>query len=290
MLIIFLITIIVLIVVYFGYLFVHYLPDLKNLDVGSIAAEQQNEARSKILKEKLSRRGSKLKTKLNKFIVPAKEATDSWLTDLKNKVATLEDKYHGSSKKKKNPNLTLGEMLEQAVDLIRQKQYLSAEKVLIGVIAKDKKNIRAYELFGQLYSEDKKYEQAEEIYKHLLRLITIKSVNVKRLNAINVLDDQLAEAEIDFLSSLDVNPKIAIYYSDLGEVYEQMANIENALDCFLKAAAIEPNNPKYLDKLIEFSIKVGDRGLAKKMFNHMRKINPENNKLEVWSEDIEKIK
>jgi len=75
----------------------------------------------------------------------------------------------------------------------------------------------------------------------------------------------------------------------LGEVFEQTKRLDRALDSYLKSATIEPNNPKYLDKIIELAIKVEDVGLAKKTYRHLKKINPENSKVKEYFETLEKM-
>ena len=99
----------------------------------------------------------------------------------------------------------------------------------------------------------------------------------------------MEELEADTLSQLDVDHKISVYYEELGQVYEVMGKDHKALDAYLKATSIDPNNPKYLDKLLEISLKIKDRDLAKDALNNLRKINPDNAKLPVWQEAIEKL-
>jgi tetratricopeptide (TPR) repeat protein len=285
-----LLVIVVAILAYFSYLFLRHLPDVKNLDVNSIAEERQIDAKNKLLEAKLARHGTQVKDKLDQLFSSKKGFFTNQLLNIRKKVQSLEEKYHGYPKEQKvNVKKTVKVLLAEAEDLINSKDYATAEKNLIEVLSRDDRNIDAYELLGELYMNDKQYNQAEEIYQHLLRLITTGSGQYEKLDSVNIKNDDLAEAEIDFLSTLEAGSQVAFYYSNLGEVCEFTERLEGALDNYLKATTIEPDNPKYLDKLIEVSIESGDRGLAKKTFNHIKKINPDNTKLDAWQRSIAKI-
>lgn len=274
---------------YLIWTFARHITDLKNLDVNSIGQARQGLTKAMILEKKLARRSAAIKDHFAKIFIPRTRFLSDKIKTLKNRMAVLEDKYNGS-KAPVTPVLIVAELIQEARKMIATGDLAAAEKIMIEVLAKDRKNLDAYEILGEVYTLDKKYNQAEEVYKYLLRLVAVKNSEYKKLNTINLKNDQLEEAEIGFLSALNVSGKIAVYYHDLGRVYELTARNDKAIDCFLKATSIEPNNPKYLDKLIELSIQTGDRGLAKRIFNHLKKINPENGKLEIWRESIEKLK
>jgi tetratricopeptide (TPR) repeat protein len=136
---------------------------------------------------------------------------------------------------------------------------------------------------GQLYFNNKSYDQAEEIYIYLIKLSAISDSGGEAKSK------KLEDAENNLLDTLTVNAKIAVYYDDLAQIYEITGKADKTLDCYLKANMIEPNNPKYLDKIIKLSIELGDKSLAKKTFNRLRQINPENGKLEDLETAIENI-
>ena len=52
---------------------------------------------------------------------------------------------------------------------------------------------------------------------------------------------------------------------------------------------LEPENPKYIDKLIEISIIVGNKKIAKSGLSQLKKVNPENNKLALFEQKIADI-
>lgn len=283
--ILFIISLIVIILglVIFGYVIFKKIPDLKNLNVESLIEEKQGQAKAHILEAKFLRLSGKLKSKINKFIVPHSGLLTDKIQKIKDKVVAIEKQYKNGGEPAAKPK-TIEELFFEVAKLIDAKDYVSAERSLIEIIAKDNKNIQAYEQLGDLYFKIKSYNQAEEIYKYLLKL-KIVGDGVKRA----IRGHKMEELEAEALSKLDIDSKIAVYYEELGQVYEAIKKDNKALDAYLKATSIDPNNPKYLDKLLEISLKAKDRGLAKATLNNLRKINPDNAKLMEWQKAIENL-
>jgi len=278
----------ILIIISGGYLFYlvfRKLPDVKNLDINSIPDERQVEARLKILESKFSRSSAKTKEKLGEIFSPSLKKVFSVFSGAKERILSLEAHYKMKDKKpaEERPK-TIEELIDEGKDLLSKGDYAPAEKSLIEVIAKDNKNIKAYELLGELYFDNKSYDQAEEIYIYLIKLSVAND-----FGGGGVKGKRLEEAENDLLDTLNVNLKIAVYYDNLAQIYEIVDKMDKALDCYLKANMIEPNNPKYLDKVIELSIKLGDKSLAKKTLYRLKKINPDNGKLKELESAIENI-
>ncbi|HQA64177.1 MAG TPA: hypothetical protein PK085_03695 [bacterium] len=289
--IIVLIIVIIFSVVIFGYLLFKRLPDLRSLDIESIAEEKEGKARAKILEAKFSRTTGAVSQKLNHFVGPSKNFFRAKFRHLKDSIYQLEETYKSDHAKKKKRPPTINELFVQAKGFIDKDEFAPAEKALIEIISRDNKNVPAYEMLGDLYFDNRSYDQAEEIYKYLLKLYTVKNKKSSQaLNVINLSSDELQQLETALVADLDIDPKIATYYDDLGEVYDITGKIDKGLEAYLKATAIEPSNPKYLNRLIDFAIKAGDKGLAKKTFKRLRQINPENAKLGELESAIEKMK
>jgi len=266
-----------------GYLFLKKIPDLKNLNIESLIEEKQGSAKTKILEAKFLRLSGNLKSKINIMTSSRRGLLADKIKQIKGRVVELEKKYQ-SNKDEIIKTKTIEELFIEAEKFINNDESAEAEKLLIEIITRDNKNIKVYEMLGDLYFYMKNYDQAEEIYKYLLKL-KIVGDDAKKL----IRGHKMDELEAEVLSGLDVDAKIAVYYEDLGQIYEAMKKDNKALDSYLKATSVDPNNPKYLDKLLEMSINMGDRGLAKDAYNNLKKINPENAKLADWQEAIEKL-
>lgn len=278
----------ILIIISGGYLFYlvfKKLPDVKNLDINSIPDEKQVEARLKILESKFFRSRTETKEKLGKVFSPSFKKGFSFFSNIKDRILSLEAHYKMRDKKpvEEKPK-TIDELIKEGKELLYKGDYVPAEKSLIEVIARDSKKIKAYELLGELYFNNKSYDQAEEIYIYLIKLSAAND-----FSGDGVKGKKLEEAENDLLDTINVNIKIGTYYDDLAQIYEIVDKMDKSLDCYLKANMIEPNNPKYLDKVIELSIKLGDKSLAKKTLYRLRQINPENGKLKDLESAIENI-
>ena len=275
--------IIILGVIVFGYIIFKKIPDLKNLNVESLIEEKQGRAKAHILEAKFLRLNSKLKSKINKFMVPHQGLLAQKIQQIKDKVIEIEKQYKTGVEQTVKPK-TIEELFFEVNKFIDGKDYVGAERSLIEIIAKDNKNIQAYEQLGDLYFEIKSYDQSEEIYKYLLKLKIVGDGSKKAIRG-----HKMEELEAEALTKIDIDPKIAVYYEELGQVYEAVKKDSKALDAYLKATSVDPNNPKYLDKLLDMSIKAKDRGLAKSTLNNLRKINPDNAKLTEWQQAIENL-
>ena len=264
------------------------IPEVSSLDVTSMRADKQNRARMKILEAKLSRSGKNLRLGLGKLTNPLFGLVGGRLKKFKEAVASWEEKYRQKPKKDKVHPKTLDELFAEIDELTAKEDLAGAEKKAIEVIARNKKNVLAYEALGNIYFASQSWDQAEEVYKYLIKLSLLGDKRKTR-TADLIKSQKLEDLETSFLGVIEVDPKIAIYYYRLGEVFASNERWDKALDSFLKSATVEPNNPKYLDKIIELAIKVGDSGLAKKTYRHLKKINPENSKVEEYREALEKI-
>lgn len=265
-----------------GYIIFKHLPDLKNLDVDLLKHEAQDKTKARIIQAKFQRSAAKLQNKLLVFFAPQKDFLFSRFRQIKKQLTELEAKYAAKDQAATADLSSAIDVFTQINNLIGKEEFAAAEKKLIELIVQNNKNIKAYEILGGLYLINKNYEQAEEVFKHLLKLAATAGGVYQ--------SGRFEEVETEFLSSLNVDSRAAGYYNSLGQIYELTEKTAKALDCYLKAASVEPNNPKYLDKLVELSIKLGDRGLAKRTFNRLKKINPDNAKLADLKAAIEKIK
>lgn len=264
------------------------LPELKVLDLDSIPKERKSDAKTKILENKFKRQGQEAKEKISAAISPLREKFSGLGEKLKAQAANLEKKYKKNGELEGVRSKSINELFAEADKYADEEEYQLAEKALIEIIARDKKDLRAYELLGKVYRFQKNYDQAAEIIKYLIKL---KSLQYRKNHPESQLKKQkLEEVEEAIMQSVDVDSDISRFYDDLGEIYLLDGKSSKALDSYLKASAVEPNNPKYLDKIIGLAIEINDEGLAKKTYKRLKEINPENAKLKEFKEALEKRK
>jgi len=263
------------------------LPDLKTLDFSKIPEEKQGGNKKRFLESKFLRENKKRGEAIKRAINPLKDKTGDWLEKIQDNVRLLERKY------KKNVDIeqisvkSINELLAEAEAFIKNDDLSGAEKCLIEIISRDRKNFRAYELLSDVYNLGKNYHQAEEVIKYLIKL-SLAEMKRGRLN--DKQKDGVEDLENQMIEVVDIDNNLSRYYDDWGRVCEAMDKPERALEAYLKASAVTPNNPKFLDKIIELSIVVKDVGLAQKTYRRLKEINPENAKLEDFREALEKLK
>jgi len=232
------------------------LPQLKSLDAATIPQEKQGAAKLKILEAKFSRQREQVQGRLGKIVGPLQRRSAKWAQGLQEKVITLERKYKRGAVVEEARTKSINELLTEAKVQKDGGDFVSAEKSLIEVIARDKKNRTAYELLAEVYRLNRHYDQAEEVLRYLIKLASLKYRHGK--NPENLKRDKIEDAETAILERVDIDVELARYYDDLAKIYEALDKKDKALDCYLKANAIEPNNPKFLDKVIDLALVVGD--------------------------------
>lgn len=263
------------------------LPELKVLDISQIPEEKQDKNKKTILEAKFLRQKKTADKKISQIVTPAKDYVSSIIAKLKDNIAVMEKKYKRQGEVEEVRTKSINELFAEAKANISASDYAQAEKYLIEIISRDKKNAAAYELLFDIYRLAKNYSQAEEIIRYLIKLKSLKYRKNKNVESLK--KEKMEDTEVEVLETLDIDDDLAKYYNDLASINELMDKKDKALDAYLKANAILPNNPKFLDKVIDLAINVGDKGLAKKTYKRLKEINPENAKLEQFYEALEKM-
>lgn len=264
-----------------------HLPELRALDISTIPQEKQGNTKIKILEAKFLRQNKTTAAKVNKVMTPVKEWLGSLSKKLSQRIEVLEKKYKRHEVIEETRTKSIVELLAEAQAQMAAEEYALAEKNLIEVIARDKKNFSAYELLAEIYRLSRSYVQAEEILRYLIKL---KSLKYRRSSQEPLKRAKFEDLETVTLQAVDVDQDLARYYDDLAKVYEAMGKKDRALDAYMKANTILPNNPKFLDKITELAISINDDGLARKTFKQLKEINPDNAKLESFAAALEKMK
>lgn len=234
-------------------------PALANLDVENIPAEKEARFKEKIVQSRLERFLAKWKIRLArvfKFLGAKIAGLFQWLL---NRLSEMRRNYAVE----KAP-VTIEEKSEKVKVLFAQNSefddkdnFEDKEKTLIKIIELEPRNIEAFRSLGSLYFANKKYEEAKPAWAHALKL--------------------LGESEPDVQAD--------IYYN-LALLYKEVLDNEGALETIKMATRISPNNPRYLDALVEISIINKDKNSALEGVGKLAEVNPENGKLKDFEEQI----
>lgn len=165
----------------------------------------------------------------------------------------------------------------------------AAEKKYIEIIGIDSKNVQAFKNLAQVYFELKNYEEAKQIFEHILKL---KDDDVEAYGGLAEIAKEkgdLSQARDEYLRALNVNNQRSQTYFDLALVYNAMDNGAEACWNIKKALDIEPNNPRYLDTMLDISIINKDKGAALGAYEKLKSANPENQKLAEFKKKIDEL-
>lgn len=165
----------------------------------------------------------------------------------------------------------------------------TAERLFIEMIKTNPREAEAYRGLGKTYLAMKKLKEAKETFEFLAKLKPDEDRVYNYLGMAAEAQGKKAEAIRYFEEAVRLNDKLAVRFYDLGRMYASVKRPAAALRNFARATEIEPNNPKYLDQLLEMSIITGDVDLGQEVYDRLRLTNPENQKLPEFKQRIEEM-
>ena len=159
------------------------------------------------------------------------------------------------------------ELAVLAKEALKKEDESGSEEKLLEIVSLDQKNLEAFFELGNLYERQKKWPEARETYEYALKLARQPRGEAGALGDITAQE---------------------IYFS-LSGVENESGDLAAALENIREALELEPNNPRYLDLILDLSIMRKDKELAQESLAKLAAVNPENNKLGEWQEKIEKV-
>ncbi len=181
------------------------------------------------------------------------------------------------------------ELLKEAQRFSKGDNWKQAEGKYIEVIKVDSKNIAAYQGLARLYLDNDKNVEARQILEFLLKLGAEDADTYINFANLAWEEDSLDEAKIYYLKALSLDGSKVIARVNLGMVFGELGDKEAAMQQFRAAFELEPKNPRYLDLLLESSIQIGDKDLARKVLQNLKEVNPENQKIDDFKKRINEM-
>lgn len=157
-----------------------------------------------------------------------------------------------------------------------KEDYAEAERQLIKAVEKDSKNEAAYSSLGKLYLIQKKFGDAAETYKFLLKHYPENDTSWANLGQSyhgNKLYEQAIEA---YEKAIELAPDNAKRYVNLGLTLEAKKHIEEAILNYRKALDLEKNNTQFILALAEALAKKGDKEEAQMLLEQALQLEPTN--------------
>ena len=263
---------------------------LSNLDLKSIPAEKEASMKERIISNRLKRNFVRWGSKAMRIIRPAGSAVSGLVKRSYKKLSEIKDDYkseeHISTDDLKEK---MEQLFVEAEEFKKSNDLPAAEKKYIEIIGMDSKNIDAFKNLAQVYFELKNYEEAKQIFEHILKLKDDDAEAYGGLAEIAKEKGDLNEAKDEYLKSLNINSQRSQTYFDLALVYNAMDNAKEAMLNIKKALDIEPNNPRYLDAIFDMSIINKDKVAALGAYDKLKSVNPDNQKLEEFKNKINEL-
>ncbi|MBI4435441.1 tetratricopeptide repeat protein [Candidatus Uhrbacteria bacterium] len=234
-----------------GWVVYRKVPQLRVIDVNSIPKERERKVKEQLILSKFQRVGGAKIQKVTKATSDLVGVVSRQGRRVVQRLYRLEQYYQklkrsGDEGVHRYSDETIRARLEEASVLIKQEEYIPAEKIFIDIISHNPKSVDGYEGLGNMYLVSGQLDQARETLQFALRLSPDDaSVNVS-----------MAELEI------------------------KQGNQKAALPFLRRAIAKRPKNPRYLDYYIETALEVGSLKDAREGIQTLKEVNPENNKIE----------
>ncbi len=242
-----------------GFVIWRKLPQVRMIDPSTDKDSISRKKKYDIMKGRVERAGGRQIDQFNKSVLrPVSIGFQNFVRRMAGKLTAVERKYQAKQKETRTSRYTKEELEKMVTDadvLVSEEEFDKAEKKYIEVISYDPKFVPAYEYLGRLYLRRKDYDLARETFSFLVKL----------------------------------SPKDASVTASLGEVEDALGNLELAFEYYKKASSLSPKNPKYLDFFIESAIETGNKYEANLALDRLREVNPDNNKIDDFEEQIQNI-
>ncbi len=258
----FLIFLILIFIILF--IIIRRFPALAILDVDNIPEEKESKIKERISQERIKRKFSFFSKYFLFFINFINKVFDRFWFKLKKIKEEKEQKRESESLSRISPRDKIEVLFSQADDLIEDEKWDEAEKKLIDIISIDDKNFRAFLSLADVYQSQEKWEEAKQTSLYALKL------------------SEISDEKIDNNDLANLNYSLALINKELDDTDSSFDNISESLK-------LNPNNPRYLDLMLDLCIIKKRKDLASDFLNKIKKVNPENNNIPDWEEKISSL-
>ena len=268
-------------------------PKAATLDVSVLPEEREAQLKSSILENRLLRKTdavfkivARLAGPLNKYIV-------QWYEKGRQRLRSLERAYRfqgalpDSTKKSERK---ARDIAEEANAALNSGNLSKAESLFLSCIKINPQFADGYKGLGSAYLKMREWEQARETFEYLTKTWPQDDGAFALLAQVELGQGNVDAAKDHFLHALSINNEMVDYHLGLAELYLARGDQEKALSSLQKAQALEPNNPRILDRLFQVCILVGNKQLGQEVLEKIQKVNPEHGKLKEFEKKIKEMK
>lgn len=270
-------------------------PEASVLDVTSLADAKNRETKRRIMQERLKRSSAAAKEKMQSVFGPVQRVAFGGAKALYERIMTLERRYQEERRRvsrggKSGDAMHVRELLEEAEEFAEARQYAEAEQKYISVISADARNVPAYRGLAWIYLETDQLEQAKETLEFLLRLKPGDAEAIALLGEVAFKKGFMQDAEKYLRKAIELERPGVKRRVRLAEMFFAVKKPREAKVEMQLVTREVPNNPKYLDFLLESSILCGDVEVAERALAALQDVNPENQKIKEFEARINDVK
>ena len=272
-----------------GYIIWSKLPQLSNLDVVNLPQEKTNRKKNEIILRRLETKSREAKEKLGTKLQPLQSIWGQWQLKFRVYVGKIERLLHHEEMVKTKQEISqlsdeevgnkLGNLIKEAQQHLELNNFDQAEQTFISAVKIDPKSADAYRGLAETYLKRGSREEAKQTFSFLLQLEPENDAVMVRLAQMAEEDNNVDDAIQYYQQAAVINDALSPRFAHLAELLLKVGQNEIAKEAIMQAVELEPQNPKYLDFLLETAILCQDKKLAGEVFNQLRMANPENSKL-----------
>lgn len=274
-------------------------PQLANLDVEHLPEEKIYQKKKEIINKRIEAQSGDAARKIVRMFRPLRKIWGRLQLQFRIYVGKIERLlYHEETLRNKLLNETvsvedreqkISQLLYDGEQNLKLENYDVAEEKFIAAIKNDSKSTVAYRGLADTYLAKNAVEEAKQTYQFLARMEPGDDKVFVKLAEIAENQGNIEEAISHYQQAVLINDSLSPRFYHLAELLLKVDQPEVAQEAIMQAVELEPQNPKYLDFLIEIAIICGDKPLALKAYGELRLVNPENQKLSTLKDRIYKI-
>ncbi len=282
-----------------AFIVVRKLPQLANLNLKQLPEEQQNIKKKEMISKRIDEHSKLVRARWAKILSPLRKIFGIVQLNFRIYVGKIERlwKFEQSTKKQPEPAkintedvvAKVNSLLVEAEQSLVVKSLDRAEELYIKAVKLDQKSAPAYRGLAEVYLAKGSLEEARQTFQFVLQLEPDDDSVMVKLAEIAESQGDVEEAIDYYQQAILVNDALSPRFFHLAEMLIKIGQPQVALDAISQAVELEPKNPKYLDLFIETAIICGNKALAQNNLNELRLVNPDNQKLEVFRNRIDKI-
>jgi len=253
----------------------HKMPLLANIDVYNLPAEQAAAKKQEIINDRIRRQLAKhswwwrnivasLYTKIKEFFWRGYAK----LNRLHRQQVKTKLQSRGLNRERAK------ELLVDAEEALSQGRFSEAEHLALEALELDQSQIDSFAFLANVYNEEKKYKEAQEVWHYIVKRLTQK---------------YRAEELRRHPEAKNTKQKLAEYHYLLGQSYYRSDELERADHYLRQALKLAPKNPRYLDTMLAVSIMRKDRVTAVTVFDTLSAVDPGNGHLPDYLEQIRQL-